>query len=38
MTVEAGKIKSRTGQVHAKAEVEGKVVCEADFMFALAEN
>ncbi|MCX5712769.1 MAG: UDP-3-O-acyl-N-acetylglucosamine deacetylase [Candidatus Omnitrophica bacterium] len=38
MTVEAGKIKSRTGQVHAKAEVDGKVVCEADFMFALAQN
>jgi UDP-3-O-[3-hydroxymyristoyl] N-acetylglucosamine deacetylase/3-hydroxyacyl-[acyl-carrier-protein] dehydratase len=38
MTVEAGKIKSRTGQVHAKAEVDGKVACEADFMFALAEG
>jgi len=35
LEVEAGKIKSRTGQVHAKALVDGKVVAEADLMFAL---
>jgi UDP-3-O-[3-hydroxymyristoyl] N-acetylglucosamine deacetylase/3-hydroxyacyl-[acyl-carrier-protein] dehydratase len=31
----AGKIKSKTGQVSAKAFVDGKVVAEADLMFAL---
>ncbi len=31
----AGKMKSKTGQVSAKAYVEGKVVAEADLMFAL---
>lgn len=35
--VVVGKIKSRTGQVHGKAYVDGKVVAEADLMFALAE-
>ncbi len=35
LDVEAGKIKSKTGRVHAKALVEGKVVAEADLMFAL---
>ncbi len=35
--VVAGKIKSKTGQVSGKAYVDGKVVVEADFMFALAE-
>lgn len=34
--VEAGKIKARTGQVFAKALVDGKVVSEAELMFALA--
>ena len=34
--VTAGKIKSRTGQVHGKAMVDGKIVAEADLMFALA--
>ncbi|PIQ91064.1 MAG: 3-hydroxyacyl-[acyl-carrier-protein] dehydratase FabZ [Candidatus Omnitrophica bacterium CG11_big_fil_rev_8_21_14_0_20_41_12] len=34
----AGKIKSKTGQVSGKAYVDGKVVVEADFMFALAET
>jgi len=36
LEVEAGKIKSRTGKVYAKALVDGKVVAEADLMFALA--
>lgn len=36
--VEAGKIKSRTGQVHGKALVDGKVVAEADLMFAIADS
>lgn len=31
-----GKIKSKTGQVFGKAYVDGKVVAEADLMFALA--
>jgi UDP-3-O-[3-hydroxymyristoyl] N-acetylglucosamine deacetylase/3-hydroxyacyl-[acyl-carrier-protein] dehydratase len=35
LQAEAGKIKSKTGTVHGKAYVEGKLVCEADFMFAL---
>lgn len=34
--VVAGKIKSRTGQMYAKAFVDGKVVAEAELMFALA--
>ncbi|MCM8795137.1 MAG: UDP-3-O-acyl-N-acetylglucosamine deacetylase [Candidatus Omnitrophica bacterium] len=38
LQVEAGKIKSKTGQVHARALVNGKVVAEADFMFALVEG
>lgn len=38
LDVEAGKIKSKTGQVHAKAYVDGKLVAEADLMFALVEN
>ncbi len=33
--VTAGKIKSKTGIVHGKAFVDGKVVAEADLMFAL---
>ncbi|MBI4972518.1 MAG: UDP-3-O-[3-hydroxymyristoyl] N-acetylglucosamine deacetylase [Candidatus Omnitrophica bacterium] len=35
LEVEAGRIKSKTGQVHAKALVDGKIVAEADLMFAL---
>lgn len=38
LNVEAGKIKSKTGQVHAKALVDGKLVAEADLMFALVES
>lgn len=38
LDVKAGRIKSRTGQVHAKALVDGKVVAEADLMFALADS
>jgi len=37
LEVEAGKIKSKTGLVYAKALVDGKVVAEADLMFALVE-
>jgi len=36
--VEAGKIRSKIGTVHGKALVEGKVVAEADLMFALVED
>jgi len=36
--VQAGKIKSRTGQVHGRALVDGKIVAEADLMFALVEG
>ena len=35
--VVAGRLKSKTGQVFGKALVDGKVVCEADLMFALVE-
>lgn len=35
--VVAGRIKAKTGQVYGKAIVSGKVVAEADLMFALAE-
>lgn len=34
----AGKIRSKTGVVHTKASVEGKVVAEADLMFALVQS
>jgi len=37
LKVEAVKIKSKTGQIHAKALVNDKVVAEADLMFALVE-
>jgi UDP-3-O-[3-hydroxymyristoyl] N-acetylglucosamine deacetylase / 3-hydroxyacyl-[acyl-carrier-protein] dehydratase len=33
MEVEVGRIKARTGQVFARALVDDKVVCEAEFMF-----
>lgn len=38
LEVVAGKIKSKTGQVHGKAYVDGKLVAEADLMFALVDN
>lgn len=38
LEVEAGKIKSKTGQVRAKALVDGKTVAEAELMFALVES
>jgi UDP-3-O-[3-hydroxymyristoyl] N-acetylglucosamine deacetylase/3-hydroxyacyl-[acyl-carrier-protein] dehydratase len=38
LEVEAGKIKTKTGQVYAKAYVDGKLVAEADLMFALVEG
>jgi len=38
LEVEALRIKSKTGQIHGKALVEGKVVAEADLMFALVES
>jgi UDP-3-O-[3-hydroxymyristoyl] N-acetylglucosamine deacetylase/3-hydroxyacyl-[acyl-carrier-protein] dehydratase len=37
LEVEAGKIKTKTGQVHGRAFVDGKVVAEADLMFALVD-
>ena len=36
--VVAGKMRSRMGSVHGKALVDGKVVAEADLMFALVES
>jgi len=36
--VEAGKMRSKIGTVHGKALVDGKIVAEADLMFALVEN
>ncbi len=38
LEVEAGKIRARTGQVRGRALVDGKIVSEADLMFALAER
>jgi UDP-3-O-[3-hydroxymyristoyl] N-acetylglucosamine deacetylase/3-hydroxyacyl-[acyl-carrier-protein] dehydratase len=38
LEVEAGKIRSKTGQVHARALVADKVVAEADLMFALVDS
>jgi 3-hydroxyacyl-[acyl-carrier-protein] dehydratase len=37
LDVQAGKIKSKTGQVHGKAFVDGKIVAEADLMFILVQ-
>ena len=34
---ELGKLRSRTGQLTARALVEGKVVCEGELMFAIGE-
>lgn len=36
--VEAGKMRSKVGSVHGKALVDGKLVAEADLMFALVDN
>lgn len=36
--IEAVKVKSRTGQVKGKAFVDGKLVAEADLMFAFADS
>lgn len=33
-----GKLRSRTGQITAKAYVEGKLVCEGELMFALTDE
>ena len=38
LEVVAGKIKSKTGQVHGKAYVDEKLVAEADLMFALVDG
>jgi 3-hydroxymyristoyl/3-hydroxydecanoyl-(acyl carrier protein) dehydratase len=38
LEVEAVKVKSKTGQVRGRALVEGKVVAEADLMFALMDD
>jgi UDP-3-O-[3-hydroxymyristoyl] N-acetylglucosamine deacetylase/3-hydroxyacyl-[acyl-carrier-protein] dehydratase len=38
LEAEVGKLRSRTGQIKGRALVEGKVVCEAEFMFALADT
>jgi beta-hydroxyacyl-ACP dehydratase FabZ len=38
LEVDAVKVKSKTGQVRGRALVEGKVVAEADLMFALIED
>ncbi|MDD4954113.1 MAG: bifunctional UDP-3-O-[3-hydroxymyristoyl] N-acetylglucosamine deacetylase/3-hydroxyacyl-ACP dehydratase [Candidatus Omnitrophica bacterium] len=38
LDVVAGKLRSRTGQVHAEAFVDGKLVAEADLMFAMADS
>ncbi|MFH0918606.1 MAG: 3-hydroxyacyl-ACP dehydratase FabZ, partial [Candidatus Omnitrophota bacterium] len=34
----AGRMRSKIGSVHGTATVDGKIVAEADFMFALVEN
>ncbi len=35
---ELGKLRSRTGQVVARALVDGKVVCQGELLFALADS
>ena len=37
LEAELGRLRSRTGQVTGRALVDGKVVCEAELMFALVE-
>jgi 3-hydroxyacyl-[acyl-carrier-protein] dehydratase len=36
--VVAGKMRSKIGSVHGRALVDGKIVAEADLMFALVDN
>lgn len=36
--IEAGKVRSRTGQVFGKALVDGKIVAEAELMFAFGDS
>jgi len=38
LEVKVGRVKSKTGQVFAKARVDDKIVAEADLMFALVES
>jgi UDP-3-O-[3-hydroxymyristoyl] N-acetylglucosamine deacetylase/3-hydroxyacyl-[acyl-carrier-protein] dehydratase len=38
MEIKVGKIRSRAGQLFGQATVEGEVVCEAELMFALADE
>ena len=38
MEAELGKLRSKTGVLQAKATVDGKVVAEAELMFALADE
>jgi UDP-3-O-[3-hydroxymyristoyl] N-acetylglucosamine deacetylase/3-hydroxyacyl-[acyl-carrier-protein] dehydratase len=38
LEIEAGRIKSRTGQVFGKAWVNGKLVAEAELMFAIGDS
>jgi len=38
LEVVAGRMKSKTGQVTGRALVDGKVVCEAELMFAIVED
>ena len=37
LEAELGKLRTRTGQVTARALVDGRIVCEAELMFALVE-
>ena len=37
LEAELGRLRARTGQVLGKAHVDGKLVCEAEFMFALMD-
>lgn len=38
LEVELVKVRSKTGQVHTQAKVDGKIVAEADLLFALVEG
>ncbi len=38
LELETVKLKTRTGQVHGRAKVDGKLVAEADLMFALVDK
>ena len=37
LEVEVTRLKTKTGQVHTQALVDGRVVCEADLMFSLVD-